>query len=1042
MNKFDVYHYDPQSKKWIHIENVAFPLGTGDFLDERLDECYVTFYNGVKHYTSSTVFKIILDEDGTETVLYYVLDSDSSNEIKVGAGLYKHNLHLIEPTKLLEGVLCQTICFTNELGDSDESITESSLNYCTPTVSGSPETNINSALLDTNFGIRSIIRASAEITLPTLRSVCNEFVRDLNDARTLPDYYYASAFNGNPKGDAEIRIYNGDQEVISTDLDEEITIFPKTGLVIEYAAPLTQTFTTQNGPTIVYHRPILIFTPSVIGNIAPTLPYTITSMTNRCLALAEPLFKNANNRIYPRFIFDGTTYYYDREGIGVGSQSEYYENVFADEITLSNATLREQLKSIGKLIHAEPRVTISETYLGNDMYNLTYVVKYEKYGENEIATTLVGKPYSYRKLSQSINEYCTKIRTNATNLVNSLDYDIGVVSDPQPSGEYGVKSLRAESTGVRIEETNAIAETANPIYKLIKVECGILSNNSGYALSLTDITSFVHEKAMYDLMSSYGNVYPNTKGLALYYTQGQPNINGLFYRASVPTSVISNVFEYYSIVRILSTCTGRSNNEISDLIANNGVASIAFRVTYIPLYSTTLSHSKQLYTPGLVDFSQIYNQSENIIEARYYGENVKGIAMKLGNVSEERTYMLPNRSALPKCGEIIDGYTIAAVDSEMLPNYVKCTVALSKDYNRINEYVGINSHKRVYEVSEREAYNRDILIHEYVVFSKDNLESDANTMLSAPGKTLFMLRDIYKRDPKEITDVVAISGGHSINLPVISASFGNAMVFTWKYKDNYSAGQSSIYESAGAISGQWGVEVPYSDIYGRANLYEIYLFHGPFVSQLPSSERPKYPYLMPNIDGLTLPSGLAEMSPISTANSGEYILKKDSREKLNTVNYEIEFRTTETDLIIGSALASSNPLVARIEDNFYIYALKNPANKFKRAITINDVYLDDNGAPVILANTNEISFKTSQNVDTLYPADAKRLIFPNSSFSRSCYWVLARELKEETRGPFFFPNGTIETVTEWTGGELLLAGLNEVQPGGKIYDDLYIAVRR
>lgn len=1040
MNSFEIFVYDNLAKTWSEIPNVAFPLGTGDYLDERLDECYVTFYNGVNHYTSSTVFKIIVDEDGTETVLYYVLDSDSSNEIKVGAGLYKHTLHLLEPTKLLEGILCQTICFTNELGNSKDGIFESTLNYCIPTVFGSPENDIDAALLNVNFGIPGVLKFNQPITLPSLYNVAELFENAINSVASL-GVEYTINYTGNDKGDIVLKVYNGTDEITEEYITQEVTLQPKQGIIIEYNIPI-ELSTIGQVSSGVYFLVTLTFTPPVIGGKYSTFPYTITSMTNRCLALAEPLFKNANNRIYPRFIFDGTTYYYDREGIGVGSQSEYYENVFADEITLSNATLREQLKSIGKLIHAEPRVTISETPLGSGMYNLTYVVRYEKYGENETATALVGKPYSYRKLSQSINEYCTKIRTTAANLVNSLDYDIGVVSDPQTSGEYGVKSLRAESTGVRIEETNAIAETANPIYKLIKVECGILSNDSGYAISLTDITSFVHEKSEYDLMSSYGTVYPNSKAIALYYEQGRPNINGLFFRANVPASVISSVFEYYSIVRILSICTGRSNNEISDLIANNGVASISFRVTYIPLYSTTLSHSKQLYTPGLVDFSQIYNQSENIIEARYYGENIKGAAMKLGNVSEERTYMLPNRSALPKCGEIIDGYTIAAVDSEMLPNYVKCTVALSKDYNRINEYVGINSHKRVYEVSEREAYNRDILIHEYVVFSKANLESDANTMLRDPGKTLFMLRDTYKRDPKEITDVVAISGGRSINLPVISASFGNAMVFTWKYKDNYSAGQSSVYESAGAISGQWGVEVPYSDIYGRANLYEIYLFHGPFVSLLPSSEQPKYPYLMPDIDGLTLPDNLGEISPISTANSGEYILKKDSREKLNTVNYEIEFRTTETDLIIGSALASSNSLVARIEDNFYIYALKNPANKFKRAITIEDVYLDDNGAPVILANTNEISFKTSQNEDTSYPADAKRLIFPNSSFSRSCYWALARELKEETRGPFFFPNGTIETVTEWTGGELLLAGLNEVQPGGKIYNDLYISVRR
>ena len=1036
MNKFDVYHYDSINKQWIQLDNVAYPLGIGDFLDERLDEAYITFYDRTEHYRSSTVFKIICFEGGAEQApIYFVLDSDSVTEFPVGSRIFKHSAHLIEPTKLLEGVLCQTISFTNELGDSDEGIHESTLNYCIPTVFGSPVSNIDTALLDVNFGIKNIIKGSTQITLPTIEDVGAKFAKALNSVASFETYFMLY------EGESKITVINGSETITTYTQDEEITLSPKTDLEIEYYLTMYYIVSNDPNPGTQYNvSSVLTFTPSIVGGIYPTLPYTITSMTNRCLMLAEPLFnKSVNGRIYPRFVFD-TTYYYNRERVFPGSQAEYYDSIFADEITLSKATLREQLKSIGRLIHAEPRVKISEQVSTGWRRDLIYTVVYDKYGEINTATALIGKPYSYKALSQSINEYCTSIRTNASNLVNSLDYGVGVVSDPESGSNYSVRSLRAESTGARIEGSNAIAETANPIYKLIKVECGILSNDGTYALPPTDITPFVHEKAKYDLMSSYGNVYPNTKGLALYYVQGEPNIHGLFYRASVPLGAISNVFEYYSIVRILALCTGKTYNEISGYISTYREASLVFRVTYIPMYSTTLTHSKQLYEPGIDSFSQIYNQTENIIEAKYYGENIKGTAMKLGNVSEERTYMLPKRSALPKCGEIIDGYTIAAVNSEMLPMYVKCTVALSKDYNRINEYVGINSHKRVYEVSEREAYDRDILIHENVVFSTSNIESASGVMLSAPGHTLWMLRDVYKNDPKEITDVVAKSGGHTVNLPVISAAFGNAMVFTWKYKDNYSAGQSSVYVSGSGVSGQWGVETPYGDLYGRANLYEMHLFHGPLASRLSNDEPKKYPYLIPNLDGINVPD--LSGSPISTANSGEYIMKKDSREKINTVNYEVEFRTTEKDLIIGSALASSNPLVTRITDSFYIYALKRPVNKFMRTISIDDVYLDGNGEPVILANLNEIGLKTSLGVSTNYPQNASRLVFPKSDFPGSCYWAITTELKQQPRGPFLHPDGTTESVTEWVGGDVLLAGLNEVKNDKPLYSDLYLSIQK
>ena len=45
-----------------------------------------------------------------------VVASDNVTELPAGSGKYKHELYLIERTKLLEGYIGQSLTFTNALG--------------------------------------------------------------------------------------------------------------------------------------------------------------------------------------------------------------------------------------------------------------------------------------------------------------------------------------------------------------------------------------------------------------------------------------------------------------------------------------------------------------------------------------------------------------------------------------------------------------------------------------------------------------------------------------------------------------------------------------------------------------------------------------------------------------------------------------------------------------------------------------------------------------------------------------------------------------
>ena len=83
---------------------------------------------------------------------------------------------------------------------------------------------------------------------------------------------------------------------------------------------------------------------------------------------------------------------------------------------------------------------------------------------------------------------------------------------------------------------------------------------------------------------------------------------------------------------------------------------------------------------------------------------------RLGNVEKSITYVCAWFDQIPKAGELYDDeYYISAVSWEVMPTYIKCTLGLSKDFNRISQYIGISSNRRYYEVSEREPRSLKIL---------------------------------------------------------------------------------------------------------------------------------------------------------------------------------------------------------------------------------------------------------------------------------------------------------------------------------------------
>lgn len=741
---------------------------------------------------------------------------------------------------------------------------------------------------------------------------------------------------------------------------------------------------------------------STVEYTLPPKKYTITDAINRILELAEPLYGTQK----PRFHLDGITYNNDgTKSIAAGSQAEEFDKIMSPDFTMTRCNLLEKLKIIGGFIHAQPRLR------GDTIF-------FDKYGGTEEATTLIGKEYVSQSFHQHINEYCTELDVTAENLVNGIDGE-GSITEPD-KGNYN--TLRTETTGIRIEDGtgSGVVLTQFPINGAPKVKCGIYNEDGTWALEPVDISPYVFEKAAYDArLSSYGGTYPYAKNCAIYYAQGTNNIGGLFWK---DPKVIAEVYNNYSIINIIEAVTGESG--LSSRCGNN-YALLAFQLTYTPIYGMRLSHGKPFFNGDETRYARVYNQSENLINSSSFGENVKGAAARLGNADERRTYILKSLNDVPKCGQVFEGKYISGITMTVMPDYVKCTIDLSSDFNRLSQYIGVDQSKRVFEVSEKQAYERSILLKSYVVITDKTPVLD-DTLLIMPTNEISQIgKTLLGQGGNPINYVIAerkkTLGGaalSTIKLPVVAAPFGNTINFSWQHRDNYSAGVAAekVNSDTSTLKGYWSKDVPYGDEYGRLKYYDFYL-----CQETKTQGFDKALDLPLVTDDFTAQKAAAQ---ISTRNTGSYLMQKDSREVIK-MNVSVELKTDVDGLIIGSGFAKNCPFVATPKP-CKLYALTHRVDRFASKI---DESLE--GVPCVDIEVIPETILGEKIGEIIRPVGNS---FPGASGTEYKAWVIATEQTTTTKN-VCNDDGTEVQQTYTEGGDILLARNIDFYGGDRFNSD-------
>lgn len=1009
---------------------VVMPIKWANLLDEQLDEAVLSLRNcPVKVIAPLTPVEIRINNSvimGGRTVYNNLLtkymivaDQPDSNEMPVGSKRYNHDLNIIEPTKLLERIVVDSITYTNvnsKIFTSNPTPMPLNVTY----TNGAIESDFTNHYKGQPSNFVTPLQAGTRLSIPSWMSIWE--TPATIDAEWQDISITAYGANGNILGST------------SSTITGFTIIVPATGLcTIVYSGKFSQ---TPGGSPIVRQFPTLTYTFAAVENLLPLKKWTISDVIDRLLVVAEPI----RLRQTPRFSFNS-------------QQAELFDNILAPQFSFTKQTLRECLQEIGGVIHGEPRLNIL-----NNSGEWNYEISYDLYGGTEISQ-IATKPYIKETVKQVIESYCTSIDTSAENLVNAIGESLGsflnnrngVITEPY---DGGFKTVRCDSLYTRITEENMLIATQLPIYSIQKLYCGIIPENES-AGEMFDITDYVFEASVYNSrLSSYDSAYPYSKAYGLTYTQGEKNITALNFKPDHP---ISPIFKNYAIINILREVSGKNINITPDTINSEadtftagGYPLLAFRVVYTPFYSARVAQTK----PNITDFPRgsalIYNQGSNVIESRYYGENLKGVIARLGNVEKTKTYHLSRIGQIPKAGQKYDeDYYISAVNVEIFPNLINVTIGLSKDFNRLSQYIGISSTKRFSEVSQTQALERNVLYREYIVIG-DEVTPDSDSLIGDNFISAVQATFSASGTFPPLTNVVAwgesVQGNALpvVQLPVICSAFGNSISFEWAYEDNYSAGAISQYQISTdqTVSGYFQNNYRYTDYYGKIYFYNFDLqTYGTQPTNL--SQQSEIGLALPQYgNGSTPPT--TSSGYISTIGQTPYIMRKDNREIMK-VNSQIDFVTNRKGIIIGSALASNNPLISGNglqAAKLYLFTdtLDKFINHLSGSVNVDFIYQNVGQYTIQLPDLPSADLILSAVQNGQFSISLANNVFPGTSGTQYKAWAIVTPQISNT-SEVEDENGSSDYQTVQYGGDVLLAQ-NINFSAGDTFSPIYFTKKR
>ena len=845
------------------------PLTLQNTLNDTLDSAQVSLHNMRRSEPFEPMTDAALTVNGVDTA--YKVAGDEVLEV-FGAGRFSHTVTFIEYTKEAERLIMEAKAFTRpKIPDYSDGQTDVTVYlWEEDTALGTDGTLIGS---DASSAFASpILMGGGAVAIPAISGILENTLAGYG-TNAEANYWHITVFrseslqNVASMEQAGALVYTSDS---SQTTEREAIDLSESGFYY---------FRYNYRNDSKYYS--AMWQVSVVANPVARDPYTVRKVVDMLLTVCEPLRVGDD----PRY----------RLEVKAGQMAVFSQD--APEFHFSNSrTLWENLREVGKYIHAIPRLVPRVGYTA---------VQFDELGGNQNADTSKGRRVS-GSTSWDISTYASGLETMAANLITAENDAQSTICEPFGKGW---KSLRTASETARIQEGSAHIETAYPIESVSRV---LVYFQYGGKVYQGDITPYVFEKADYDLLSSYTGQYPSSKCFALYYARGSQNISGLWYKPNDEVVSSLNAFQNYAIANVCTAATGCSLNIFKQLTYPD----ICVRVEYIPTVTARIHAYKPDAESGGGFLSD--GQAANRLSAKALGEHLRGQLAMLPSASKSCAWLFKDAGSIPGPGKLIDGQYISVVTARVYPAYCEAQIDTVKGYNELGTYVELPTAFRQYEIPD--SLERFTVLDEFVYISDNSEADEADTICSEQlkaavadaldGVTGTIARRVSLASVTTTDDIGAVIAA-DVLCPVMSLSVGNAVCFSFRMQDNYSAGNQS---AKGGKQYRMTQAVPYGDkYYGTAERLKFALYAAATPTGVIAGA-----HAFPATDGASITLGEA------MASTGSKPLKwyKDSAE-VGNVSYQLHAMTRD-GFIIGDMMMAHCSAVRAVDETetpvLYYYA--------------------------------------------------------------------------------------------------------------------------
>lgn len=251
-----------------------------------------------------------------------------------------------------------------------------------------------------------------------------------------------------------------------------------------------------------------------------------------------------------------------------------------------------------------------------------------------------------------------------------------------------------------------------------------------------------------------------------------------------------------------------------------------YQLHYVPIPSSVrLNIDRQDYSDVKYNSTILSNQQGRVINLENFSNNLHGKINRIGNSELQLSNREISPSSLYNIGDYTEDYYIIT-EKEVIfyKDYVYANYGLSKNYNMISKFIGVNSEIRQFEMGEQNTLQRKVMYNEYCeidIVESGNGSNNSN-LVQYEGVKAFMdtfnISSEYEPVRGAIIETSEITNDLICNIS--SNGGGNSLIFDFQYESNVYAGQ--ILETINSQTARNFVR--YSDEVGKMESFDLNLY--------------------------------------------------------------------------------------------------------------------------------------------------------------------------------------------------------------------------